>query len=98
MASPWNWRQSSTTSAVLPPAPESPPSHKAREPEMTDKLIDSGPVLLDLDSDGIARLRLNRPEAANGLNVELLEALHAAIMRVHGEPRTRVVILSGEGS
>jgi 2-(1,2-epoxy-1,2-dihydrophenyl)acetyl-CoA isomerase len=62
-----------------------------------DKLIDSGPVLLDLDDDGVAQLRLNRPEAANGMNVEFLQALHAAIMRCHGDSRVRVVVLSGEG-
>lgn len=65
---------------------------------MTNDLIDSGPVLLSLDSDGVAHLSLNRPEAANGMNVEMLQALHAAIMRVHGEPRARAVILSGSGS
>jgi len=64
---------------------------------MTDKLIDSGPVLLDLDADGVAHLRLNRPEAANGMNVELLKALHGALMRVHGEARVRALVLSGEG-
>lgn len=64
---------------------------------MTEKLIDSGPVLLDLDSDGVARLRLNRPEASNGMNVEFLRALHEAILRCHGEPSVRAVILSGEG-
>lgn len=64
---------------------------------MTDKLIDSGPVLLDLAEDGVAHLRLNRPEASNGMNVELLRALHEAVLRCHGEPRVRAVILSGEG-
>ncbi len=64
---------------------------------MTDKLIDSGPVLLDLDADGVVRLRLNRPDAANGMNTELLTALYEAVMRCHGEPRARAVILSGEG-
>lgn len=62
-----------------------------------DKLIDSGPVLLDLDDDGVAQLRLNRPEASNGMNVEFLQALHAAVMRCHGDSRVRVVVLSGEG-
>ena len=37
------------------------------------------PVALDVDG-GIARLRLNRPEASNGLNVEILKALHEAIL------------------
>jgi 2-(1,2-epoxy-1,2-dihydrophenyl)acetyl-CoA isomerase len=58
--------------------------------------IDSGPVLLDI-ADGIARLRLNRPDAANGMSVELLSALCEAIMVCHGEPGLRVVLLSGEG-
>lgn len=62
-----------------------------------DKLIDSGPVLLDLDDDGVAQLRLNRPEVSNGMNVEFLQALHAAIMRCHGDSRVRVVVLSGQG-
>ena len=59
-------------------------------------LIGSGLVLVDLD-DGVAHVRLNRPEASNGMNVPFLKALYEALMRVHGEPRTRAVLLSGEG-
>jgi 2-(1,2-epoxy-1,2-dihydrophenyl)acetyl-CoA isomerase len=59
--------------------------------------VNTEQVLLDIDVDGIARLRLNRPAAANGLDVPLLQALHAAILRCHADPRVRVVILSGEG-
>ena len=55
------------------------------------------PVLLDIDEDTIARVRLNRPEASNGMNVELLQALHQAILRCRGDPAVRVVVLSGEG-
>jgi hypothetical protein len=29
------------------------------------------------------------------MNVELLQALHAAILRCHGDPAVRVVVLSG---
>lgn len=64
---------------------------------MSEPLIESGLVLLDLDPDGVARLRLNRAEAANGMNVEFLRALHEAILRCHRDPRVRVVLLSGEG-
>ncbi|MCK1624249.1 enoyl-CoA hydratase/isomerase family protein [Bradyrhizobium sp. 147] len=60
-------------------------------------MIDKGPVLLDIDG-GIARLRLNRPEAANGMSVEMLSALCDAIMACHGHPGLRVVLLSGEGT
>jgi 2-(1,2-epoxy-1,2-dihydrophenyl)acetyl-CoA isomerase len=57
----------------------------------------TAPVRLDVDGDGIARLRLNRPEASNGLTVELLKALHDAILRCHADPAVRVVLLTGEG-
>jgi 2-(1,2-epoxy-1,2-dihydrophenyl)acetyl-CoA isomerase len=60
-------------------------------------MIDKGPVLLDI-ADGIARLRLNRPDAANGMSAELLSALCDAIMVCHGQPDLRVLILSGEGA
>lgn len=60
-------------------------------------MIDKGPVLLDI-ADGIARLRLNRPDAANGMSAELLSALCDAIMVCHGQPDLRVLLLSGEGA
>lgn len=65
---------------------------------MTDKktLIAEGLVLLELE-DGVAHLRLNRPDAANGMSVELLKALYDAIMTCHGEPGVRVLLLTGEG-
>jgi 2-(1,2-epoxy-1,2-dihydrophenyl)acetyl-CoA isomerase len=59
--------------------------------------VNAAPVTLDVDDDGIARLRLNRPDASNGLNVEFLKALHDAILRCHADPRARVVLLTGEG-
>jgi 2-(1,2-epoxy-1,2-dihydrophenyl)acetyl-CoA isomerase len=60
-------------------------------------MIDKGPVLLDI-ADGIARLRLNRLEASNGMSAELLSALCDAIMVCHGQPDLRVLLLSGEGA
>src|SRR6201987_1663381 len=57
----------------------------------------AAPITLDVGPDGIARLRLNRPEASNGLNVELLKALHEAILRCHADTSVRVVLLTGEG-
>jgi 2-(1,2-epoxy-1,2-dihydrophenyl)acetyl-CoA isomerase len=59
-------------------------------------LISAGPVLLDRN-DSVAHIRLNRPEASNGLNVPLLTALYEALMQVHGDPLVRSVLLSGEG-
>jgi 2-(1,2-epoxy-1,2-dihydrophenyl)acetyl-CoA isomerase len=40
----------------------------------------TAPVALDV-ADGVARLRLNRPDASNGMNVDLLKALHEQILR-----------------
>ncbi|MEH2541514.1 MULTISPECIES: enoyl-CoA hydratase/isomerase family protein [unclassified Bradyrhizobium] len=60
-------------------------------------MTDKAPVLLDI-ADGIARLRLNRPDAANGMSAELLSALCDAIMTCHGHPDLRVVLLTGEGA
>src|SRR5579875_247278 len=57
---------------------------------------DAQPVLLSLE-DGLARLRLNRPEASNGLDLELLQALHGALMRCRGDARLRALLLTGEG-
>src|SRR5271166_4945022 len=57
----------------------------------------TAPVALDVAVDGVARLRLNRPESSNGMNVELLQALHAAVLQCHADPRVRVVLLTGEG-
>lgn len=62
----------------------------------TETLVADGPVLLDLDG-GVARLRLNRPQASNGLTGDSLRALHDAILLCHGDPRVRAVLLTGEG-
>lgn len=63
----------------------------------SEKLVSEGAVLLDLFADGIAHIRLNRPAAANGMDMELLKALHEVVMVCHGDARVRVVLLSGEG-
>lgn len=63
---------------------------------MHETLIGSGEVLVDLDG-GVAHVRLNRPEAANGMNVPFLRALYDALMRVHADSRVRAVLLTGEG-
>ncbi|MDT5132793.1 MAG: 2-(1,2-epoxy,2-dihydrophenyl)acetyl-CoA isomerase [Mycobacterium sp.] len=56
----------------------------------------TAPVALDV-SDGVARLRLNRPKASNGMNVEFLKALHEAVLACHANANVRVVLLTGEG-
>jgi len=59
-------------------------------------VVSEGPVLLDIDG-GVARIVLNRPEASNAVDAELLRALHGIILRCHSDPEVRVVVLSGAG-
>jgi 2-(1,2-epoxy-1,2-dihydrophenyl)acetyl-CoA isomerase len=58
---------------------------------MTDKS-----VLLEV-RDGIAHLTLNRPEAANGIDMSLARDLLAATVDISLDDRVRVVLLSGNG-
>jgi len=56
-----------------------------------------GPVLLDVEG-GVARLTLNRPDAANAIDLDLARALGAAAGRVRADPSVRVVLLRGAGT
>jgi 2-(1,2-epoxy-1,2-dihydrophenyl)acetyl-CoA isomerase len=69
----------------------------ATETSTIETWMDEGPVLLTY-ADGVARLSLNRPEASNGMNIALMQALHRAVMLCHRDPRVRVVLLRGNGS
>ena len=53
-------------------------------------------VLLSIEQ-GIARIRLNRPEALNSLSPELLDELEKAVAEVRADTAARVAIFSGEG-
>ena len=53
-------------------------------------------VIVDI-SDGIADVRLNRPNKRNALDGDMFEALNAMGERLRSEPEVRAVVLSGEG-
>ena len=63
----------------------------------TEVLVGEGPALLALHADGVAHIRLNRPDAANGLDMAMLKGLHDVVTRVHGDGRVRAVLITGEG-
>jgi 2-(1,2-epoxy-1,2-dihydrophenyl)acetyl-CoA isomerase len=71
----------------MPPKPLTP----------TQTIVGEGPVLLQLSAEGIAHVQLNRPESANGLNLELLQALHEVLLKIHGDGRVRCVLITGAG-
>lgn len=54
-------------------------------------------VLREVSPNGVASIRLNRPETSNGLNVETLKALHDAVLTCHADPAVKVVLLTGAG-
>ena len=49
-------------------------------------------------SDGIAHVRLTRPDKLNALTIETLDQLIAAAHRLRKDRTLRAVVLSGEGN
>jgi enoyl-CoA hydratase len=48
-------------------------------------------------NDGVAEVRLNRPEKLNAINGEMLDGLAAALDRAEKSDDVRVIMLTGEG-
>ena len=55
------------------------------------------PELLRNDTDGVATLTLNRPKSGNSLSHALVDALHAKLDEIAGDPEVRVVVLAATG-
>jgi enoyl-CoA hydratase/carnithine racemase len=49
------------------------------------------------DADGIATIRLNRPDRLNALTFESYDELRRAFRELSGEPGVRVIVLTGSG-
>jgi 2-(1,2-epoxy-1,2-dihydrophenyl)acetyl-CoA isomerase len=58
--------------------------------------MDYKTMLLDI-RDGVAHLTLNRPEAANALNLEMSHELYNAMLRCDEDPTVRAVLISATG-
>jgi enoyl-CoA hydratase/carnithine racemase len=54
-------------------------------------------VKIELNDDGVAHVRLNRPEKLNALDPDMFAALIEAGEHLAGLPSVRAVVLSGEG-
>jgi len=57
----------------------------------------TGPVLLDIDTRGVAKVVLNRPERNNAYDGELIAALLAALDTLEHTKGLRAVVISGRG-
>ncbi|GFE86102.1 enoyl-CoA hydratase-related protein [Steroidobacter agaridevorans] len=55
-------------------------------------------VTTNIDSRGVATLTLNRPEKHNALDGATMGEMVEALTRLGGEPKTRVVVLTGAGA
>lgn len=54
-------------------------------------------VAIQLDSEGVADVRLNRAEKMNAIDSAMIEGILAAQDRLRAEPRLRAVVLHGDG-
>ncbi|MDC7784216.1 enoyl-CoA hydratase-related protein [Rhodoplanes sp. TEM] len=53
-------------------------------------------LLIDRPSDGVAIVRINRPEVRNALNLALRQALAATFRDLAAEPGLRCIVLTGD--
>lgn len=54
-------------------------------------------VVIHIDNEGVADVRLNRADKMNALDSAMIEGILAAQDRLRAEPRLRAVVLHGEG-
>ena len=64
---------------------------------MGDTETKSEPVLVNERRGAVQVLRLNRPEARNSLNPELLTAIGLGMVEAESDPEVRAVVLTGTG-
>src|ERR1044072_8442559 len=63
---------------------------------MTAPMPDTAPVLYDV-TDGVATIRLNRPEAMNSLDIATKVLLREIVQQAAADPDARCVVLTGSG-
>src|SRR4051795_12512784 len=63
---------------------------------MTASAPETAPVQYDV-ADGVATIRLNRPEAMNSLDVATKELLRETVQHAAADPAARCVVLTGTG-
>ncbi len=63
---------------------------------MTASNSESAPILYEV-TDGVATIRLNRPDAMNSLDIATKELLRDSVQRAAEDPAARCVVLTGTG-
>jgi methylglutaconyl-CoA hydratase len=54
-------------------------------------------LITTIDSHGVARLTMNRPELRNAFSEALIEGICEAMGRFHSDPNVRAIVLTGAG-
>ncbi|MCK5748551.1 MAG: enoyl-CoA hydratase/isomerase family protein, partial [Oricola sp.] len=54
-------------------------------------------LITTIDSRGVARLTMNRPEIRNAFNEELISGICDAMGRLNADPNVRAIVLTGAG-
>ena len=54
-------------------------------------------LITTIDSRGVARLTMNRPDLRNAFNEQLIGEICEAIGRFHSDPNVRIIVLTGAG-
>ncbi len=61
-------------------------------------MTEQAPILLEEHADGVALIKLNRPERHHALSQALSAAIDAAIVNAEQDPAVRCIVLTGSGS
>ncbi len=67
-------------------------------PTSTQAHLPAEPLLLREDSDGVARLTLNRPHQYNALSLDLMAAVQGELDAISDDPGVKVVVIAGAGA
>jgi len=59
-------------------------------------MTDAAPVVTEKQADGVAVVRIARPEALNALNLATRQALAAAFTALQDDPEVRCIVLTGD--
>lgn len=55
-------------------------------------------IQVSVDADGIALIKLNRPEKRNALSQQLIDAIISAIAILERDEKTKVAVLTGSNT
>ena len=75
-----------------PPSASAPSSSASAAPASP---ADSRELLVDYPHEGVAVVRLNRPQATNALSLHLQALLSQAFTQLAADPAVRVIVLTG---